>query len=86
MKINIIVLLETIDKKVWWIIMDETIICKSCRAVISDSIDICPTCHIKSPKKMSAKKKKTFFLTLVIGIIIIVIVPMVASLLWMQSK
>ncbi|URN93846.1 MAG: hypothetical protein NAG76_18750 [Candidatus Pristimantibacillus lignocellulolyticus] len=66
--------------------MNATMTCKSCGSVISESIEICPTCHIKSPKKMSEKKRLTFFLSIVIGIIIIVIVPMVASLLWMQSK
>ncbi|MCR8656733.1 hypothetical protein [Paenibacillus endoradicis] len=66
--------------------MEATITCKSCGSVIPDLTDICPTCHIRSPKKMSEKRRLTFFLSLVIGIIIIVVVPMVASLLWMQSN
>ena len=66
--------------------MEAALTCKSCGSVISSSVDICPTCHIKSPKKMSDKKKLTLIGFLVIAIIIIVIIPMAASLLWMQAK
>lgn len=66
--------------------MNATINCKSCGETISNSVDICPTCNVKSPLKMSAKKKRTLLSSLVVGIVIVVIVPMVAALLWMQSK
>lgn len=67
-------------------IMDNIIRCKSCSNEMSKLETHCPVCHVKSPQQMSDKKRKTLYLSIAAFIVLIVVIPMVASLLWMQSN
>lgn len=66
--------------------MSTNITCKSCGSTITVSDESCPVCHIKSPRKMSDKKKYTLYTSLAVFVILIIVIPMVAALLWMQTK
>lgn len=50
---------------------------------MSEIEKVCPNCGISSPKKQSNKK---IYVGIALFIILIVVIPMVASLLWMQSN
>jgi len=60
--------------------------CKSCHAPLAEGVSLCTSCGIANPKSMNARSKKWLLAAAVGGVILIVIIPMVASLLWMQSK
>lgn|GEM_PF-2240650 len=60
--------------------------CKSCHATLIEGASSCPSCGIAKPRSMNVQRKKWLLAAAVAGVILIVIIPMVASLLWMQSK
>jgi len=60
--------------------------CKSCRAPIEAGTQQCPQCGISKPQAISKSKKKLLFVIALAAVILIIVIPMVASLLWMQSK
>jgi len=60
--------------------------CKACHTPIAANAIACPSCGVTKPKSMSSRSKKWLLTATVVAVIIIVIIPMVASLLWMQSN